>query len=375
MSAMALIFKLKFNKIKLRLFLRESGVFKLKTVQPSLNIRESHWNNVTALPLATSGEFKSLGFIHSLGGPGSQFGIYLDYVKKVCKVIGSKMALPKGKILALNVHLFNKTAYVGQYGSWPLSQYRELDIPVQTLLRKVTFNLPSHPNRLLYMKRSDGGLQLKKLSDQCMLAKYSLIHRSLHADPATHDCVNNLLLRCARRTGRGILDACLTLRPMVGTATLWADSVVDWLHENGLSLTRGGQPLVGANREIATLCGNLKTEQLELIKVVKAGVCSVGDLVSADHKEACWRNPTLVGAPWLSGVLPGLPVLPSTLRRGQLWKISAKSGGLGGVVEILGGPMSMLQVKIWAVTGKSINLARGAVLSLNSTVLGAGADI
>ena len=161
---------------------------------------------------------------------------------------------------------------------------------------------------------------------------------------------------------------------MVGTATLWADSVVDWLHENGLFLTRGGQPLVGANREIATLCGNLKTEQLELIKVVKAGVCSVGDLVSADHKEACWWNPTLVGAPWLSGVLPALQVLPSTLRRGQLWKISAKSGGLGGVVEILGGSMSMLQVKIWAVTGKSINLARGAVLSLNSTVLGAGAD-
>ena len=107
---------------------------------------------------------------------------------------------------------------------------------------------------------------------------------------------------------------------------------------------------------------------------MKAGVCSVGDLVSADHKEACWWNPTLVGAPWLSGVLPALPVLPSTLRRGQLWKISAKSGGLGGVVEILGGSMSMLQVKIWAVTGKSINLARGAVLSLNSTVLGAGAD-
>ena len=160
MSAMALIFKLKFNKTKLRLFLRESGVFKLKTVQPSLNIREGHWDNVTALPLATSGEFKSLGFIHSLGGPGSQFGTCLDYVKKVCKVIGSKMALPKGKILALNVHLFNKTAYVGQYGSWPLSQYRELDIPVQTLLRKVTFNLPSHPNRLLYMRRSDGGLQL-----------------------------------------------------------------------------------------------------------------------------------------------------------------------------------------------------------------------
>ena len=99
MSAMALIFKLKFNKTKLRLFLRESGVFKLKTFQPSLNIREGHWDNVTALPLATSGEFKSLGFIHSLGGPWLQFGTCLDYVKKVCKVIGSKMAYPRVKSL------------------------------------------------------------------------------------------------------------------------------------------------------------------------------------------------------------------------------------------------------------------------------------
>ena len=36
--------------------------------------------------------------------------------------------------------------------------------------------------------------------------------------------------------------------------------------------------------------------------------------------------------------------------------------------------MSMLQVKIWAVTGKSVNLARDAALSLTSVVLGAGAD-
>ena len=272
MSAMALIFKLKFNKTKLRLFLQESGVYKVRTVQPTLEIREVHWDNVLKLNLSSEGEFKSLGFIHSLGGLGSQFGLCLDYVKKVCKIIGSKMAQPKGKILALNVHLFNKTAYIGQYGSWPLSLYRELDVPVQILLRKVTHNLHGHPNRLLYMSRSDGGLQLKKLSDQCQMAKYALMHRSLYSDPVTSASMDSLLLRSARRQGKGYGDTHVSLGPSGLSAGLWANSLVEWFYCNGLKLNKNGPTSRGMGKDIAAFCGASKVEQNRLAKSVKAGV-------------------------------------------------------------------------------------------------------
>ena len=135
MSAFALIFKLKFNNAKLRLFLCEPGIYSCASAAPKLTIREGHWSNAVELPLATGGEFKSLGFIHSVKGLGSQFDSALAYTSKVCKIVGSKIAKPKSKVLALNVHLFNKIAYVGKYGSWPLSTYDKLDIPVQALYR------------------------------------------------------------------------------------------------------------------------------------------------------------------------------------------------------------------------------------------------
>ena len=364
MSAFALIFKLKFNKPKLRLFLQESGVFKDKTSNPFLVIRENHWNNTCRLPLSIGGEFKSLGFIHNLGGPGTQFPATLSYVNKVCKIISTKLASPTAKILALNVHLFNKTSYVGQYGSWPLETFEKLDIPVQALLRKITRNLPSHPNRLLYMNRNDGGLQLRKLSDHCQFAKYALLHRSLLADEDTRDSINNLLLRSARRMGAGLSGGRLSLRPHSSGPFLWVDSLVDWLKGFGLSLSRGGHGVLGADTAIANSIDEPQLQK-KLLKLTMDGVVSWGDLVNGDCKKITWLDPKILGTSWLANSLPPEPPEhPLSPRVGQFWRLAVASMVCSGeVVEIIGLLSQEVIVKVWKLAG-SVNLSAGADLVL-----------
>ena len=155
-------------------------------------------------------------------------------------------------------------------------------MPVQILLRKVIHNLHGHANRLLYMSRTDGGLQLKRLSDQCQLAKYSLLHRSIHADSTSRACMDNLLMRNARRQGKGLSSMHTSLGSSGLEPTLWADSLVDWFGCNGLRLTKGGSTRASSDSEIAYLCMESKAEQSKLAKSIKAGVCTLGDLVCDD---------------------------------------------------------------------------------------------
>ena len=221
MSAMAMIFKLKFNMKKLRLFLMEFNIFSTTTCDPVLIIRENHWDNQISCSLSTTGEFKSVGVIHSLRGMSSQLDTNLQYVKRVCKVIDSKKAWARSKILALNCHVYNKVAFVGQFSSWSLADYRLFDTPVQDLLRHTTRNLPSHASLLLYMPRATGGLQLKRLSDYMIMAKFGVLHRSLLADADTAGATDGLLMRHARSCGLGLTAGPLTLRPDSGSR-LWA---------------------------------------------------------------------------------------------------------------------------------------------------------
>ena len=366
MSALALIFKLRFNTSKLRLFLCESGIYNRISVAPKLTIHEGHWSNTVELPLANDGEFKSLGFTHSVKGLGSQFDSALSYTSKVCKIVGSKYAKPKSKVLALNVHLFNKIAYVGKYGSWPLSMYDKLDIPVQALLRKITHNLPSHPNKLFYMRKADGGLQMKKLSDHCQLAKYALLHRSLLAEPATSESVNSLLLRSAKRMGTGHTGGRVTLMPCSNGPVLWIDSLVTWLKRFHLDLTRGGTACLGPAKPILDLIKDAPNLRLGVEKLAALSVVNCGDLVSADHHDPCWIKPAGIGAAWLGPFLVGIPPSqPITLRSGQLWKIAAASPITEGIIaEIVGVLNAVVKIRLWKLAGQQHNISAGATITL-----------
>ena len=328
MSAMAMIFKLKFNMKKLRLFLLEFNMFSNITPDPVLVIRENHWDNQIHCSLSTTGEFKSVGVIHSLSGTSSQLETNLQYVKRVCKVIDSKKAWARSKILALNCHVFNKVAYVGQFGSWSLADYRLFDVPVQELLRRTTHNLPSHASLLLYMPRSSGGLQLKRLSDYMIMAKFGVLHRTLLADANTAAAADALLLRLARSCGLGLTPGPLSLRTGGGNR-LWASVLPEWLSELGLTLKRNGETKSYSDTPLSNYLPAELTKTLN-----NKGVDVVGDLAGSRGGPARWC--ALADANVVS-LLPGIPSGSISIRVGQLWLSRKASSGLspGEIAEIL----------------------------------------
>ena len=342
MSAMAMIFKLKFNMKKLRLFLLESKVFSNITPDPILVIRENHWDNQIHCSLSTTGEFKSVGVIHSLRGTSSQLDTNLLYVKRVCKVIDSKKAWARSKILALNCHVYNKVAYVGQFGSWSLADYRLFDIPVQELLRRTTHNLPSHASLLLYMPRASGGLQLKRLSDYMIMAKFGVLHRTLLADVNTAAAADGLLLRHARNYGLGLTPGPLSLRPD-GESRLWASVLPEWLGELGLKLRRNGETQAYADTPISEYL------PVELAKSLhNKGIGVVGDLTVSRGGPARWC------ALADQNVISFLPTMPSgavSIRIGQLWLCRKTSTELapGEIAEMLGWVGLKICIRVWCL--------------------------
>ena len=61
--------------------------------------------------------------------------------------------------------------------------------------------MDSFPTRLMYMQKNDAGLGMKKISDVCMSAKWSELHRAEQGDSVTKAAGDNLLLRKFRASG------------------------------------------------------------------------------------------------------------------------------------------------------------------------------
>ena len=109
-------------------------------------------------------------------------------------------------VLVASVSTMAKAAYTAQFLPWSSHDLASLDVPLNRAFRRLLQLPPSHPNALLYMGTSDGGLGLPRLSDQVNLRKWSMLNRlqqrgayqPLPSRPP-HTCVGSL--------GRSILSA------------------------------------------------------------------------------------------------------------------------------------------------------------------------
>ena len=62
-------------------------------------------------------------------------------------------------------------AYTAQFISWSSQDLLALDVPLNRAFRRLLQLPPMHPNAPLYMRTSDGGLRLPRLSDQDNLSE------------------------------------------------------------------------------------------------------------------------------------------------------------------------------------------------------------
>ena len=333
MSAIAILFKMKINTTKLRLFLLEHGEEHEPTIDPTLLLHVGDWEEKTVVEkeILRSGEMKSLGFTYGMKMNSDQHKNLKLMLSQVCGVISRKFASPASKLIALTTHVYNKVCYVGKFGSLPLKAYRELDTPVNKCLRKITKNMACFPTRLLYMLKKDAGLGMKKISDICMAAKWSELHRAEQADEETKAAGDNLLMRKFRASGAalGRQQGVYINHSMSKDKGWWADSLVEWLGEMNLGILKGGHNHVGrANEQLMQYPFRAKLTDSQMIQLGERSLRVVGDLVSVVDGEFRWLNGVDLGIPWLNDITReiDLPEDAVASRLGQCWVVTSESG-------------------------------------------------
>jgi hypothetical protein len=345
MSAIAIIFKMKINTTKLRLFLLEHGDEHEPTQDPTLLLHVDNWEegSIVEKEILREGEMKSLGFVYGMKKTSSQYKTLKVQLSQVCGVISRKFASPASKLLALTAHVYNKVSYVGKFGSWTLKEYRELDTPVNKCLRKITKNMDSFPTRLLYMQKKDAGLGMKKISDVCMSAKWSELHRAEQGDIVTKAAGDNLLLRKFRACGAALVrnQGGYINHEMSKDKGWWADSLVEWLGEMGMGILKGGETYSGtANEQLMLQPIRSMLTSLQIAQLNARSLRVVGDLVKIVDDEFRWIKGAELDLPWLDEFTAGLdlPVDPTASRYGQCWLANSESGAIppGTIVEFLG---------------------------------------
>ena len=141
-----------------------------------------------AIPMKRDGPFDQLGFRSTIGAHGARRRPDLEQFIRtkatliaVCRAMARKHATPQAKMIALEYSVFNTALWRTQVSPWSLEMCRELDVPINKLLRHITKNLPGHPTKLLYGKSP--GLNLPCLSDNTQSRKLALAQRVLTNPP------------------------------------------------------------------------------------------------------------------------------------------------------------------------------------------------
>ena len=130
--------------------------------------------------MKSKGPFDQLGYRSSIGKYPARQRPDLEQFRRtkttliaVCRAMVRKHASPQAKLIALEYSVFNTALWRAQVAPWSLEMYRELDEPINQLLRHITKNLPGHANKLLYGKAP--GLKLPRFSDRVQSTKLALV--------------------------------------------------------------------------------------------------------------------------------------------------------------------------------------------------------
>ena len=192
------------------------------------------------------------------------------------------------------------TLYVGKLTAWPLNHYHTLDTMINSFLRKITLNMPTFPEALLYTKSTDGGLGFIRFSDRAHDRKLSFFRRFDIGHPAA-PAMSGLVSRGLRAMGAFCPPrAACTLKAGIWGESWWITSLVDWLAQQELSLRVHGRSLPGAMGLLAQLPDtaiSLKSRQ----GAIQCGMSLLGEL-----------SPDLLGY-----VVDDEPTI--ALRVGQCW--------------------------------------------------------
>jgi hypothetical protein len=87
--------------------------------------------------------------------------------------------------LMFNVQLLPQVLYIAAHATWPLKFYRELDRILAHAIWRMYHLPPSYPTDLIFLPKTDCGLNFKRISDLAQIQKWGMLGRTSALGPAS----------------------------------------------------------------------------------------------------------------------------------------------------------------------------------------------
>ncbi len=183
---------------------------------------------------------------------GTQFSKLISDLKTHTLYLGRTKASIECTLLAVNTSISNALLYRGNLATLTESQYKEVDLTLDKLYRKIYKMLPGTSQHILHMPVSNCGLQCVKMDTRLLCSKWATIHRNTQQLMVTRSLLN-----------RAEKDTCVRYPGQSGVVPvpdkkheLWTGSMLKSAKKVGLQLMKGGQSLAHTTCEqIADIAG------------------------------------------------------------------------------------------------------------------------
>jgi hypothetical protein len=351
-SAFAGVFGIKIATTKLRTFAKCWGS------EPSgwshgdytLTVRDERWE-----PTEISVQYANL---HRIDSVFRYLGVHIDsnnlychqhrlllqQIREVARAARYKRASPETIDMALTTSLHKKISYPAKYMPWPVSKLRQLDSPLNGLLKKHLHMLPSTANAALYMTTDVGGMGLRRLSDQIILDKFTMLHRGLHSDLHSYVATAGLMDRSLRI---GQTDTDLGYEAVISPQNVphLLLPLLEAGNEANLFLRRGGLPTINtASCTLTSILPPMNNGE----DFVHLRLTTFADLMSYTANGNSWNMALCRRFSGLTDSLPTLiPEGDRRLKVGQYWSSEALRGHEGYLVEIMGFREGLVVGRTW----------------------------
>ena len=246
--------------------------------------------------------------------------------------------------LVASISTMAKAAYTAQFIPWSSQDLQALDVPLNRVFRRLLQLPPTHPNALLYMRTSEGGLGLPRLSDQVNLRKWSMACRLHERGGLPGAAIQGLLARASANSGGSFLHQ--QQGDFIGPFSItpvWGSSLGALGPDTALRLS----PTLGPVSHPLFRPFTLGFDRLDDFKLLRAlrrlNLSTWADLTtrSRDGTRQWLALATLlpeVTLPSFPPPYPPCPGAPDASRPGQFWRLTSglDEWAWGGIYQIIG---------------------------------------
>ena len=142
-----------------------------------VTVRGVDWSPVT-LECKKRGTMKYLGVIFGGKSDGEeQYRETLGTVKRLTELVCRRKASAGLKIAVLNMCVLTKAAYPARFCQWDEGRMKRIERVFSAAYKRITKNMRSFPDQLVYMAAGDGGLGMPNFQDRVFKDTVAMLQR------------------------------------------------------------------------------------------------------------------------------------------------------------------------------------------------------